>query len=1048
MSRATWAVETAKALEGVGMQLSSWAIRRPVPTIVLFLMLSVMGVMAFMRLPVNANPNVSFPIVNVSISRSGASPDTLENSVTRRVETAVAGMAGVRHITSSISDGLSTTTVEFQLGTDTDRAVNDVRNAITLIRSELPQGIDEPVIERVDIEGGALSYYAVESPNMSRTEVSWFIDDTISKQLLTVPGVQQVTRIGGARREIRVALRPERLDALNITADQVNSQLLQTNTDVPGGRTILHEQEQSIRVPAGARDIETLARTPISLPDGRKVRLSDLADVTDHHDEIRSKARLDGREVIGFNVFRARGSSDTVVAQGVEKTVAALQQQHPDVRMRLVYSSVDNTRGNYDVAMDTLLEGATLTVLVVFLFLRSWRATLVAAIALPLSILPAFVVMSLFGYTLNSVTLLGLTLVIGILVDDAIVEIENIERHLDMGKRPYQAAIDAADAIGFAVLAITGTIVAVFLPVSFIKGSVGQYFSQFGVTVSAAVLSSLLVARLATPLLAAYILQPQRDRHAANPASGRLMKTYLKLLEVALHHRKTTMLVGVSVLVGSLALIPLLPTGFMPQGDIGMSQVVVTLPPGSTLAQTDEALGRMVDVVRKHPEVQQVYATAGSSNDITRGELLVKLVPHAQRALSQKAFEAVIRKEFTQFPNIRFAFRNESAQRDVSVILTGSDPETLSRVAHDLRRQMQGIPGAANVQIDEPLRKPELQVRLLPDEAARAGVSPQAAGDLLRIAAIGGLDSESARFSLPDRDLSVRVTLTEAARNNLQALRQLRVPSSHGGTVPLHTIAEFNFAAGSAGISRFDRERRITVEADLNPGYTIGSVLDEVAELPVMKNLPAGVRVPVYGDAEYMNEMFEQFGTAMALGVMMVLVVLVLLFNDFLQPITILVALPLSLGSAFGGLLLYGAALDLSSVIGLLMLMGIVTKNSILLVDFVIDKRKDGMARTRALLQSGTERARPIIMTTIAMAAGMVPAVFAGGSGAAFRAPMAVAVICGLVVSTALSLVFVPVLYSLMDDLRHFLSPILARLTSVTPEDRAAAENHAQSQSS
>lgn len=1022
------------------MQLSSWAIRRPIPTIVLFLLLTVMGIFSFLQLPVNATPNVSFPIVTVSISRAGASPDEMENSVTRQVETAVAGMAGVRHITSEISDGISVTTVEFRLGTDTDRAVNDVRNAVTQIRADLPQGIDEPLVERVEVEGGALSYYALESPEMDAAALSWFVDDTVSRRLLAVSGVQKVVRSGGSKREITVQLRPDRLEALGITADQVNSQLTQTNANIPAGRTMQGGSELSLRVLASAKGVDVLADTPIALSDGRRAKLSELAYVSDGHAEIRSRARLDGREVVGFNVFRAKGSSDTEVAKGVEAAVAALQKQHPEIRIRNVFSTVESTRESYDTAIDTLLEGALLTVLVVFLFLRNWRSTLVAAVALPLSILPAFVVMYAFDYTLNNVTLLGLTLVVGILVDDAIVEIENIENHLAMGKRPFLAAIDAADAIGFAVVAITGTIVAVFLPVSFISGLVGQYFSQFGITVSAAVLSSLLTARLATPLLAAYLLQPHKGATSDERTHGFFMGSYLKLLTWALQHRKTTMLAGGLVLAASFAMLPLLPTGFIPKSDVGYSQITVSLPPGSTLAETDRTLHALSDGIRRHPEVAAVYAAAGSDSDTAKGELLVRLKAHGERDISQSAFEQKLRGELAQTPDIRFFFKNENAQRDINIILTGDDAAKLSETARKLKTQMQGVAGAANVQINEPLPKPELQIRLLPDEAARAGVTPQAVGNLLRIASIGGQDAESARYNLSDRQISIRTALPENARNDIQTLKNLRVPSSNGGSVPLHTVADIRYAAGSATITRFDRERRISVEADLNSGHTIGEVLTQINALPVMQNLPAGVRTPEYGDAEYMNEMFSRFGMAMGFGVLMVLVVLVLLFRDFLQPVTIITALPLSLGGALGGLLLYGAALDLSSVIGILMLMGIVTKNSILLVDFIIEKRRHGMARARAIYRSGAERARPIIMTTIAMAAGMLPSVFAGGSGAAFRAPMAVVVICGLIVSTALSLVFVPVFYSLADDLRQWLAPRLARLTSVTAEDREAAE--------
>ena len=615
------------------MQLSSWAIRRPIPTIVLFLLLSVLGAVSFQRLPVNANPNVSFPIINISISRSGAAPDELENAVTSRVESAVAGMAGVRHITSEISDSLSTTTVEFQLHVDTDRAMNDVRNAIAQIRADLPAGIDEPLIERVDVEGGALAYYALESPDMDTAALSWFIDDTVSRRLLAVSGVQQITRNGGSKREITVTLRPGRLESLGISAAQINSQLVQTNVDVPAGRLTTDDSERSLRVPGSAADITALAATPIALNDGRRVPLGELADIRDGHGEIRSRARLNGREVVGFSVYRSKGTSDTTVASGVEQTVAALQAENPHIRIRQVHSSVDNTRENYHTAIDTLIEGAVLTVLVVYLFLRDWRATLVAAIALPLSILPAFLVMQLSGYTLNSVTLLGLTLVIGILVDDAIVEIENIDKHLMLGKRPYQAAIDAADAIGFAVIAITGTIVAVFLPVSSTGGMIGQYFSQFGTTVSAAVLASLLTARLATPLLAAYLLAPAGSNHHHKPQSC-LMRAYLRLLEWTLRHRKTTLSAAALILTASWQLLPLLPTGFMPCADTRFSQLNINLPPGSTLAQTDATLRHLNDIANRYPAVAHTYTIAGTGGDTAKGEILIRLRPHQARTQS------------------------------------------------------------------------------------------------------------------------------------------------------------------------------------------------------------------------------------------------------------------------------------------------------------------------------------------------------------------------------------------------------------------------------
>ena len=756
-------------------------------------------------------------------------------------------------------------------------------------------------------------------------------------------------------------------------------------------------------------------------------------------------ARLDGQEVVGFAVFRAKGSSDTRVAQGVEHALEQLRRQHADVDIQLVSSSVAYTLASYDAAIMTLVEGAALTVLVVFLFLRSWRATLVAAIALPLSILPAFAVMAWFGYTLNSITLLALTLVIGILVDDAIVEIENIERHLDMGKRPYRAALDASDAIGFAVVAITATIVAVFLPVSFIGGFVGQYFAPFGVTVSAAVLASLLVARLVTPLMAAYLLAPKPpagQRQEAGHATG-LLGRYLRMLDWALRHRRKSLALAAAFLAASLALAPLLPSGFMPVSDLSLSRVDVFFPPGTPLSQTDGKLDEMAARLRQRPEVRAVFTTAGGEDasgatDVANGQLLIRLVPADQRELSQKAFEHAVRPLLDAFPDTRYAFRGDSAARDVSIILAGADADALSRAAHALERDMRALPGLANVQVKEPLPRRTAD----PPARGRSG----AGGRHRRVDRHGGAHRHRGRHQCQFGAL------------------QLRGPA--GARARAAARARTGRPAGAGQSARLDRQRRDGGAAQRRghrirqrpgPHRAVRATAQDLGGRGPVRNdaghragshrrlarpaRAAGRRAPDRVRRRGVHaEMFEKFSVAMTFGVLMVYAVLILLFRDFLQPLTILTSLPLAIGGAVGGLLLYGAAIDLPVVIGLLMLMGIVTKNSILMVEFVIEKRRHGMARHEALMQSGAERARPIIMTTIAMVAGMVPALLSTGADAGFRAPMAVAVIGGLITSTLLSLIFVPVVFSYMDDLRNWLAPRLARLTSVTQRDRDEEE--------
>jgi hydrophobe/amphiphile efflux-1 (HAE1) family protein len=1021
--------------------MSSWAIRHPIPVIVVFVVLAIAGLSAFLRLPVNANPRVDFPVVTVTVAQPSATPAELETLVTRKIEGAVTGIPGVRHIQSSISDGVAVTTVEFHLNVNSDRATTDVRDAVTQLRPNLPRDIQEPVVNRLDVEGGAILHYAVRAPNLSATDLSWFIDDTVSRALLSTPGVQRVTRLGGVTREINITLDPNQLAAYRITARQVNAQLQATNANVPAGRSTLYAQEQSIRTIGSASSTEALAARQIALPDGGSTALANLAVVSDGPAETRETARFNGDPAIGFAVFRARDTSDTVVEDAVKARLATLRSANPGIEIIEIASTVDYTRGSYHAAMEALLEGGLLTLVVVFVFLRDWRATLIAAVAMPLSILPTFAAMQIFGFTLNSITLLALTLVVGILVDDAIVEVENIDTHLHRGKRPYQAAIDAADAIGFAVVAITATIVAVFLPVSFIGGVVGKYFTQFGVTVAVAVLVSLAVARLVTPLMAAYLLRPKPA--AGHAARSGLTRRYLWLLELALRHRHMTAGIAGALLVGSFLLLPLLPSGFIPTSDRNLSRLTIELPPGASVSDTDTAVQRITGRLLERNDVEAVFSVAGGQNsdgiaEVRRASLVIRLKPLEERGLSQKAFEREVTPLIATVPNLRFSFQAESAPRDIQIILAGENPETLNQAVQSVVGQMSAMPGLRNVQTDEPLSQTELRIVPRPAEAARLGVTTASIADMVRIATIGDIDAGLAKFNLDTRQLLIRVRIDPTARADLDQIEKLRVETGTGETVPLIAVADVSLSEGPGAINRMDRLRRITISADLD-GIAVGEALERINALAAMKSLPAGVQQIAYGEAEYIEEMFTSFGLAMALGILMVLAVLVVLFRDFLQPLTILLALPLSIGGALGALLLYGGALDLPAVIGLLMLMGIVTKNSILLVDFAIEKRAGGMDRHQALIETGAERVRPIVMTTVAMAAGMVPAAIGLGEDAGFRAPMAISVIGGLITSTLLSLIVVPVAFTFMDDLRQRLGRSLVKLTSVTDADRRDA---------
>ena len=1017
------------------LNISAWAIRKPIPSIVLFIVLLILGVFSFRQLPITRFPNIDIPIVSVTVTQAGAAPSELQNQVTKRVEDAIAGINGVKHIISTISEGLSTTTIEFRLETNQDRAVNDVKDAIAKIRQDLPRTIDEPIVQRIEIAGLPIVTYAAANPAMTPEELSWFVDDVVARQLQSVRGVGGVERVGGVDREIRVTLKPDRLLALGVTAAEVNRQLRATSVDLAGGRGEVGGQEQSIRTLAGAQKLETLAATNIMLPGGRRVRLDELATLADASAEPRTFARLNGEPVVAFAVSRSKGASDASVGEAVEKKVAELRQAHPNMRFDIIDSTVPYTVGNYESAMHGLIEGALLAVLVVFLFLKDWRATLISAIAIPLSVLPTFWAMDALGFSLNLVSLLAITLVTGILVDDAIVEIENIVRHIKMGKSPYRASLEAADEIGLAVIAITFTIIAVFAPVSFMGGIAGQYFKQFGITVAAAVLFSLLVARLITPMLAAYFM---RDHHHEEPKDGLIMRAYTRLVGWSVRHKYITFLLGIGFFAGSIYSTNLLPSGFLPDADEGRSLFVAELPPGSRLDDTKAVTDGLAARLREMPEVRSVVVNGGvqlpGKKEVRLATFTVAYVPKGERELRQKQLEERITTMFREVPDIRFVTLNENGQRQLQLIVSGPDQNVVIETAAKLQREMGTLAHLVSPISTAPLNRPEIRIRPKQAVAAELGVSTDIIAETVRVGTIGDIGANLAKFDAGDRQVPIRVQLPESVRGDRQLLETLKVPAKNGAAVPLSAVADVELGQGPTSIDRYDRALRIALEGDMRGTDALGEVIDAVMKLPTAQNLPPGVVIKQTGDAEVMAEVFESFGKAMGAGVMMVLGVLILLFANFLQPFTILLSLPLSIGGAILALVITQKAISLPVVIGFLMLRGIVTKNAILLVDFAVEQIANGVDRTTAIVDAGRKRARPIVMTTIAMAAGMVPSAMAFGAGGEFRAPMAIAVIGGLLVSTMLSLVFVPAFFVLMDDLSRLFSRILGRFVGPSDE--------------
>jgi hydrophobe/amphiphile efflux-1 (HAE1) family protein len=1005
----------------MALNISAWSIRNPLPSVVFSIVLLALGWISFTKLAVTRLPSADIPVISIAVAQFGAAPSELESQVTKTIEDGVSGVEGVRHISSSITDGLSVTTIEFALETNTDRALNDVKDAVTSVRSNLPQNVTEPLIQRVDVIGLPIVTYAAISPGKTPEQLSYFVDDVVKRELQGIRGVSQVERIGGVEREILVSLDPDRLQAAGLTAVNVSQSLRGTNVDLAGGRAEIGKNDQAIRTLAGAKTLNELAGTMIPLFSGGEVRLDDLGTVTDTIADRRTFARFNGEPVVALGIKRAKGASDVVVAGLVQKRINALKEAYPDVDLKLIDTSVEFTKGNYDAAIETLFEGAILAVVIVLLFLRDIRATVIAAISLPLSIFPAFWAMDLLGFSLNMISFLAITLSTGILVDDAIVEIENIVRHMRMGKTPYRAALEAADEIGLAVIAISLTIIAIFAPASFMGGIAGQFFKQFGITVSVQVFFSLLAARFVTPVLAAYFL---KHHDHEDPKPGRPLELYTKLVTWSVKHHYITVLIGLGIFAASIWSIVLLPQGYLPAQDAARSLLAMELPPGSQLAFTEKVTEEIVTRLRKRPEVESVFVDGGrvppGIQEVRRAALIINYTPKNKRKITQRQLELEIANDLENVPDIRYWFLDENGQRAVQLVVTGTDSNIVANVASELANQMKRIPQVADVISETSLDRPELRIHPRADLAARLGVSTESLSQTVRVATIGDVGPALAKFDAGDRQVPIRVQLEDSARGDLQTLQELRVPlGEHGekGGVPLSVVADIKLDQGPTSINRYDRERQATVAADLVGTAALGDVTKKINELPVMKSLPKSVKVGPSGDAEALKDLSAGFATAMTAGLMMVYAVLVLLFGTFLQPITILFSLPLSIGGAIGALLLTGKQLTVPVWIGMLMLMGIVTKNAIMLVEFAVESIREGKPRDEAIIDAGRKRARPIVMTTIAMAAGMMPSALAFGAGGEFRSPMALAVIGGLVFSTMLSLVFVPAMFVMMDDL-------------------------------
>ncbi|WHO76790.1 efflux RND transporter permease subunit [Rhizobium sp. BT03] len=1031
------------------MNFSAWSIRNPVPAILLFVMLTVGGLLAFKQLPIQNFPDMDLPTINVTATLEGAAPAQLETEVARKIEDSLAALSYLDHITTTITDGSVSIKVSFKLEKDSETALNEVRNAVDSVKGDLPAQMETPSVSKVTVQSSPLVTYAVRSTALNETELSWFADNDLTKALLSVPGVGQVNRIGGIDREVHVDLDPATMASLGVTAAIVSSQLKAVQTDTSGGLGEIGGTRQTLRTLGALPSVEALKGLKIPLANGQQVRLDDVASITDSFAERSSMAYLDGKPVIAVEIKRSNGFSDSGVAAAVDQAVKAFAAKHSNAQIDEAYSTIGPIIGNYDGSMHMLYEGAILAIIVVWLFLRDWRATILSAVALPLSVIPTFLVMYFAGFSLNIVTLLALSLVVGILVDDAIVELENIARHLQMGKRPLDAALEAANEIGLAVIATTFTLVSVFLPTAFMSGIPGLIFRQFGITAAVAVLASLVVARLLTPMMAAYFMKA----HPTEEKDGRIMRAYISIVKTAMNRRKTTVAVTAVVVALSLSTIPLLKSGFLPASDDARTQVTLTMQPGATIEQTDATARKAADIIGKLPDVTHVFSAIGSTSsgggpdasttsDVGSATIVAVLPPIDERDRKQSEIENDIRQALSVLPGVRVEVGSGGNGTKLEITLASDDANVLDSASTALEEQLRSLQGIGAVTSTAARQAPEIQIT--PDFARSAalGVTSSAIAEAVRVATNGEYSSDLPKLNLPQRQIPIVVRFSPEARTNLDDIKNMRVAGTNGN-VDLGSIADVRIGGSPSEIDRIDRMRNVTLSVELN-GRILGDVNREAQALPALRHLPSGVTLVNQGELQRSSELFQSFALAMAIGVFCIYAVLVVLFHDFLQPLTLLMALPLSLGGALVPLVLTGTSFSMPVVIGLLMLMGVVTKNSILLIEYAIMSRQRGMARFDALVDACHKRARPIVMTTIAMASGMLPAALSlMGGDSSFRQPMAIVVIGGVVMSTLLSLIVIPVIFTFVDDLEQLLIGLLRRigLAEETAGDKPHASN-------
>ena len=1018
------------------MKLADTSIERPVFATMMILALVVLGLFSFMKLNIDQFPDIDFPYVTVTSVLPGAGPEQMETDVTKKIEDAVNTIGGIDHITSISREGVSFVIVQFKLEIDGRQAAQEVREKIAAVRADLPTDLEDPVVQRIDPASMPMFTLTVSGPRSDK-EITTFTKNVIRKRLENVPGVGRVDLVGGAEREIQIAVDATRLEAYNLSINDVIQAVASSNVEVPAGNLTQGPRQLLLRTMGKYTNVNDFNRVIVATPGGKPVYLSDVAQVVDGVKEQTSLTRVNGKGAVGLSILKQSGSNTVRVAQAIQSQLATLQKEiPPDLKITVAQ---DNSTFIVEEVNDVLFDivyGGLLAIIVVFLFLANMRSTIISAIALPTSIIASFIIMYALNFTLNMITLLALSLAVGLLIDDAIVVIENIFRHMQHGETPIEAAKAATAEIGLAVMATTFTIVAVFVPIAFTPGIVGRFFYQFGITVSVAVLVSLFVAFTLTPMLSSRWLTEadeklenrgsvlRRGLYYFNHFFQILSQRYRKAIAWSLHHRKTVVFGSIAIFISSFFLIGLLGTSFFPDTDESEFNIGINASPGSSLEQT-AAIGSYVEtVLERQPEVTTTLLTIGAGNDpVTKGNILVKLVKKNERKRSIWQIMDDLRAELINTPGANISYSTQGGpggnQKPLIMSVRGDNMEKLKSIADRVENIVRATRGAVDIENSLETSKPEVRIRIDRDKASDLGVNVAQIATTARALVDGYV---ATKYQEGDEQYDVRVRLRKDDRTSLENVNNLTVKSnkSMGNgenlLVPVSYVADIRQSSGPSQINRFDRQREIRIDANLS-GRLLGEVLGDIQGKTNRLVLPAGYNVGVVGQGQMQAESFLNILLSLALAVIFVYIVLAAQFESFTYPFAIMLALPMSLIGAVLGLLVFGSAVSMMSMIGIIMLMGLVTKNGILLVDYANVLRDRGQERTEALINAGATRLRPILMTTFAMIFGMMPVAFAVSEGSEFRAPMGQAVIGGLITSTLLTLFVVPVVYSILDDL-------------------------------